>query len=247
MRTLCLLLLLSPFVLAEEIGDKDAAKVTIDKLKDKSPEVVHEGLLEATSNQHKSLTSPLIKLLKHKSDAVRLGVIPVLGARTQLSEQKKAGSALAARLKPLSKKPEQETELSAVIEALHDLQQRSTIKALLDMGSGTNRDIMDARAMAVGNVPHKDAIEALIQFGYKNRRGVDRTRDVANRALRYATGENPRGGIEGWRRWWKDNEKTFDPIEAAEARASKKAERDEKEAKRAERKKKRDRKKQGDE
>jgi len=93
--------------------------------------------------------------------------------------------------------------------------------------------------MAVANVPSKEAIERLIQYGYKDRRGAGRTRDLATKALAYATQEKVKGGIEGWRKWWSDNEKSFDPIAAAEKREEARAAAQAKKERKKNRKKKR--------
>ena len=217
---------------------KEAAKRIATKLASKNDEEVFTGLHEAALNQDPVLTSPLTKLLKSKNPAVRYGAIETLATRALAAEQKKAARSLAARLKPLATKEDDREELLKVIQALHDLAQESTIKALLDSKNDEDRDVRQARAMAVANVPTKEAIERLIQYGYKDRRGQGRTRDIAVKALRYATGEQLKGGIEVWRKWWSDNEKTFDPVAAADARKEKRVAQADKEAKREERKRK---------
>ena len=85
----------------------------------------------------------------------------------------------------------------------------------------------------------KEAIERLIQFGYKDRRGSSRTVRTATQALAYATQEKVCGGIEQWRKWWSDNKATFDVEAAAEARAKARAKQAEKDAARKERRRKR--------
>lgn len=234
-------LLFAPFASAGEEAElkqrKEAAKLIAKKLASKNPEEVFTGLHEAAQNQDPVLTSPLTKLLKNKNPALRYGAIETLATRELGAEQRKAARSLSARLKPLAAKEQDREELMKVISALHDLAQESTIKALLDSKNDEDRDVRQARAMAVANVPSKEAIERLIQYGYKDRRGTGRTRDIAVKALQYATGLKNQGGIEGWRKWWSENEKNFDPVAAADERAAKKAERAAKEAKKAERKK----------
>jgi len=243
--------LLAPVALAagdDELKErKESAKLIAKKLASKNDEEVFTGLHEAALNQDPVLTTPLTKLLKNKNTALRYGAIETLGTRTLEAERRQAARSLAARLKPLAVKENDREELLKVIQALHDLAQESTIKALLDSKNEEDRDVRQARAMAVANVPTKEAIDRLIQYGYKDKRGAGRTRDIAVKALRYATGEQLKGGIEVWRKWWSDNEKSFDPVAAADARKGKRTAEADKAAKRAERKKKqkekRDRKK----
>ena len=225
------------FIAAPLLAD-DGAKAIAKQLASKSDEEVYAGLHAAAGNQDKSLTSPICKLLKDKNPSIRATAIEVLATRTEPAAQKKAAQSLAARLKPLASKEDGKEELLKVVAALHDLAQPTTIKALLDSKHDEARDVRQARAMAVANVPSKEAIERLIQYGYKDRKGKGRTRDIATKALAYATGEKNRGGIDGWRRWWKENEKDFDCIDAAEKRAEKRDAAAQKKAKQAERKKK---------
>ena len=231
MRITAALLVLASFAWA------DAAAI-VKKLGDKNDQIVLEGLAEAANEQSKSLTASLVKLTKHKNPAIRQTAIACLGGRTDVAAKKKAASSLAARLKPLSKDPHDKTEILLVIQALHDLAQPTTIKALLDTPNDAERDVREARAMAVANVPSKEAIERLIQYGYKDRRGEARTRDIAVRALRYATQDNTKRGIEGWRKWWSDNKKSFDPESAADKRQEARDAKAEKDAKREARKNK---------
>jgi HEAT repeat protein len=240
MRTLITLLLLAGFAGADDGTEAEAADAIAKQLASPEDSVVLAGLLEAAGNQSKSLTTPVTKLLRHKNPAVRQSAIEVLGGRRDPSAQKKAASALCARLDPLSVKEEDKPELEKVITALHDLAQPSSIKPLLGMKSTAPREIHEAAAMAVANVPSKEAIDRLIQYGYKDRRGSDRTRDIAVKALRYATQEQIKGGIEVWRKWWSEHEKDFDPVAAMEKRAKAKAEADEKKERRKNRKKKKE-------
>ncbi|MHC4954204.1 MAG: HEAT repeat domain-containing protein [Planctomycetota bacterium] len=238
LRTVIPLFALSALLVAGEVDKKEhreATKRIAKQLASKESEEVFAGLLEAARNHDPSLAAPLVKLLKHKNPSIRAGAIEALGRRQELASQKKAASALAARLKPLSEKESDREELLKAIQALHDLAQPVSIKALLDTRADEDRDIVSARAMAVANVPSKEAIERLIQFGYKGRKS--RSRNVASAALRYATQQPVKGGIEQWRKWWSDNKKTFDVVDAAAKRDEKRAAEQAKKAKREERKK----------
>jgi len=220
MRAFLILLLGAAPLLAEEKAESEteAAKSILDQLASSEDQTVLNGLLEASGNQSKTLTSPVCKLLRHKNPAVRQSAIEVLGGRSDLGCQKKAASALIARVEPLAEKEEDKAECEKVLKALHDLAQPATIKPLLSLKSTLPKEIREQAAMAVANVPTKEAVDRLIQYGYKDRRGSGRTRDIAVRALRYATQEQMKGGIEEWRKWWSDNEASFDPIAAADKR-----------------------------
>jgi HEAT repeat protein len=247
-RSILVLALLALAVPAEE--DKalrEAASELVARMRSKDGEERLAATRETAMNQHHLVLSPLIKLLKDKDRRIREAAISSLGLRDDPKAARAAANALAARLRPLEGKEETREELLAVISALHDLAQPASIKALIDIKSGTDRDVMSARAMAVANVPSKEAIERLIQYGYKDRRGSDATRRIATRALTYATQVKLKGNLEEWRRWWSDNKDAFDVDAAAEARANKRAEQAAKAAKKAEReRKRRERKKKGE-
>jgi HEAT repeat protein len=233
MRPILLCLLVAAPLTAGDTDESgpDVADVAKQLRSKDSNEVIAAARTAATIQDAKVL-SPLIHLLRDKNPAVRTAAIEALALRTEAKQKKGAAQALAARLGPLSTKEEDRAELLAVIKAMHDLAQPATIKALLDIKSGTDREVARARAMAVGNVPSKEAIERLIQFGYKDRRGTDATRRVATEALAYATQERVKGGVEQWRQWWSENEKTFDPVAAAEKRKETRAKAEEKQARR---------------
>jgi HEAT repeat protein len=249
MRPILMLALLGSLAVAgndeAEKAARQEAEALCKRLGDKEAGERLEAARTAASNHHALLTAPLTRLLKDKDARVRFAAISALGLRNDPKAQKKAASALAARLRPLEGKEERTEELTAVIQALHDLAQPSTVKALLDIKSGANPDVARARAMAVANVPSKETIERLIQFGYKDRKGSGQTRKLATAALAYATQTKVRGGVEQWRQWWSDNKDTFDVDAAAEKRASRRIEQKEREAKRKERKKRKPKKKDG--
>jgi HEAT repeat protein len=247
-RTILVLALLALAVPAEE--DKalrEAASELAARMRSKDPEERLAAARETAMNQHHLVLAPLVKLLRDKDKRIREAAISSLGLRDDPKAAKQAASALASRLRPLAGKEETREELLSVIQALHDLAQPVSMKALLDIKSGTDREVMRARAMAVANVPSKEAIDRLIQYGYKDRRGSDSTRRIAIQALGYATQVRLRGNFEEWRRWWSDNKDGFDVDAAAEARANKRAEQAAKAEKKAEReRKRRERKKKGE-
>ncbi len=249
----------APTLAWAEEGERpvDAAaqlEAVLQGLKAKDAETRVKAATEARNLQDAALTSPLTRLLSDKELGVRSAVIDALGARADKSARKKAASALAARLRRLTKHVADQPELIQVIEALGVLQQSHTIKALMDdIDLEVDTEVVRARLFAVAAVPHKLAIEALITFMAKGRRGGRaKHRDLADKALRYATGaqphkENRSAGRDAdrWRAWWRENEKTFrfDAVVAARAEAEQaaqaKAERQkEKRAKREARKNK---------
>jgi len=169
-------------VLADAKPDADAIAAG---LASKEDTVVLNALTAAVEDQSPSLASPLCKLLKHRNPAVRQAAIEVLGGRTEKRARSKAAGALCARLGPLVDKHEENgEELDKLLTALHDLAQEKSIKPLLGLKSTAPREIREKAAMAVANVPDKEAIERLIQYGYKDRRGSGRTRDIAVMSLR---------------------------------------------------------------
>jgi hypothetical protein len=204
-------------------------------LKAKDAETRVKAATEAKTLQAAALTSPLTRLLSDKESGVREAVIDALGARVDRAARKKAASALAGRLPRLSKHVADQPELLQIIGALGALQQSSTVKALLDdIDVEVDAEIVRARLFAVAAIPHKQAIEGLITFLAKGRRGGrGKHRDMADKALRYATGaqphkENRSAGRDAdrWRAWWRENEKTFsfDAVQDARAEAEQAAE-----------------------
>lgn len=240
--------------------EKDQAAALIAAFKDKDLATRIEAVEAAAQLQHASLTPALIRLLADKELGVREAAIEALGARTADADRKKAAVALAARLGKLDRHPADREELMLTIQGLASLRQRSTIKALLDpIALETDLEQVEARVMAVAEVPHGDAVEALIDFLAKGRRGGrQRQRGLAHKALRILTGqkdmqEHATAGHDAdrWRAWWKDNQKLVDLEAVAAARhdaaAEKEAQAEKKRQRAEERKKAReDRKKKGD-
>ncbi len=185
--------------------------------------------------QDAKLTRPLTKVLTDERYEVRTAAIRALGNRDAEADQKAAAKALAARLSKLSKDQSDEIELLLAVEALGDLARPESIPALVGgLEHDTDPDIADARLKAVAQIPHKDAIEALIKIMSKGRKRAN-AHQAAHRALRVATGERFGGDPDAWRAWWKDNAKTFD----FDAAAARRAEDKERAAEKAERKRKR--------
>ena len=201
----------------------------------------------AFSMQDKKLTAPLVKLAKDDELPIREAAIDALVAREDKKERKAAAKGLAALLKPLTREPSGEdiAREDLLVPALHDLAQPIGIKKLLDVHTLSPAEQVKARLKAVANVPSKEAIEALIAFGSRGRRGGGH-RGHAAQALQYATGLRIGNDPDKWREWWRDNEKTFD-LQAAyaarreneQARADKQARAEEKRKKREERRKNR--------
>ena len=208
--------------------EKTQAAALIEAFRDKDLEIRLKAAEEAQVLQHESLTSPLVKLLADKERAVREAAIEALALRSEAKARRKAADALADRLARVAKHPADRPELLQSIAALKRLAQPSSIKALLD-GIEVEMDLeeVEARIFAVAEVPHKEAVEALIDFLALGRRGGRaKHRELANKALRYATGstpgeENRTAGHDAdrWRAWWRENEKTFDFEAIANARA----------------------------
>lgn len=240
----------APRAQAEEaprpLDEKARAAELIAAFRSDSPETRVKAATAARDVQHDSLTSPLVKLLADKEWGVREAAIDALANRQGKSARKKASSSLAARLPRMAKDSARAEETLQVIEALGRLGQPTAVKPLLD-GIDLDTDIamVRARTMAVAEIPDKKAIEGLIDFLARGRRGgAGPQRDAARKALQYATGQNAQArehraagkDADRWRAWWRENEKHFD-FEAvraareqaaaeAEAKAERKRERD---------------------
>lgn len=168
--------------------------------------------------QHPDLLPALLKAAKDEYRSVREPVWKALGARSPQPEKAKAARAVETRLRELDRKPESPEEVAVVVQALHDLAQRSSIDPLLEgLGPTTEAPLALARLRAVANVPDKAAIEALLNYAQRGR-GGDAHRAAARQALTYATGLRL-ANLDAWLRWWSDAKRTWDPDEAAAARA----------------------------
>ena len=208
----------------------------LEDLKSEDATVRLKAAQDAATVTDGKLLRPLTKALKDDSDDVRLAAIAALAKRTDTTDRKKAASALLARV-PRKGGATWAKERLAALDALHDLARPETIRPLLDgIDVAMEIDEVQARMTAVANVPHKDAIERLIQFLDSGRRGMAHQKGAANRALRYATGMKVNRNPDAWRAWWRANKKTFDFDAAMQARQDAERERQEKAAE-AERKK----------
>lgn len=238
MRLTCSIALLAALAFADDVAREEAAALA-RRLASKDVDVQTEAVREAAQNQHSSLTSPLIKLLKSREDVVRLAAIEALGLRKETSEKKRASKALCARIKPLEDKPERGDELQKIVEALHDLAQTNAIRPLMDIPVNSDAELARARLHAAANIPSKEVIDRLLQYASSGRRNRNARWKHAGAAIRYATQEQVKGGVREWRQWWKDNKAKFDVDHAANLRAEQRLKEQEQNARRAERKKKR--------
>jgi len=217
MRIWCLLALIATLAVAEDrqpagnesdpgIDPKEVAK----RLASKDVTERLEAAREAANVQDSCVVTPLTRLLKDKEMAVREAALSALKLREDEKDKKKAATAIAARLKPLAGKEEWKSELIECCNALHDLAQRSTIKALLtNVSTETSPDELRARLRAVANVPHAEAIDELLRFASSGRKANRRSK-WAQQAMAYATCQKDDKSLDQWRRWWTDNKKTFD-------------------------------------
>lgn len=197
------------------------------------------GARAAGSMQDKRLTAPLVRCLKDDEREVRRAAVEALQQRTG-KEQKAAARGLAARLATFLKPGADAQEHALVIQALHDLAQPVSIKDLLDVPVTFDRELIRLRALAVANVPAAEAIEELIQFGSRGRRGAG-FRDITRDALNYATGQKFRSDPDTWRQWWREAKGEFDFEALAAARGEAREAKAAAERKRAERRAKRER------
>ncbi|MFO0934660.1 MAG: HEAT repeat domain-containing protein [Planctomycetota bacterium] len=218
-----------PVGAARADGDKphdDPIVELLAHLKDDQPADVRlAALKEAAGTDDARLLPPLGKLLKAPEEDVRLATVATLAARTMPDTKKRAASLLLERSKTLQaafeKDVSRKDELVAVVKGLHDLAQETTIDGLLDgIELGVDLAVVEARAMAVANVPSAKAIEGLIDYMGRRHRDGSGIRGVLAKALAYATGTKQANDVDAWRAWWKDAKATFDFQAAAAARAS---------------------------
>jgi hypothetical protein len=210
------------------LADSELSKELVKKMKDSDPDVRLKAVMDAQEVPEAAVTVQLASLLADKDGVVRSAAIEALRLRPVPAERKKAATALAGRLKALSKKLSDEEEYTLVISALHDLAEPVSIKALLDIDPEEERDTARQRLFAVANVAAADAIEGLIDFLAK---GINRRtgqRQFAAQALRYATGKQYGHDPDQWRSWWKDAKATFDFEAAADRRSQDAARKEEK-------------------
>lgn len=210
-------------------GDKpaeDPIVVLIAHLKDdQAADVRLAALKDAAGTDDPRLIAPLGKLLKAPEDEVRLAAVTTLASRTMPDTKKRAAALLLERSKTLQSALEKDVskkdELVAVLKGLHDLAQETTIDGLLDgIEFGVDLTVVEARAMAVGNVPSAKAIEGLIDMMGRRHRDGTGIRGVCAKALAYATGTKQANDVDAWRAWWKDAKASFDLQAAAAARAA---------------------------
>ncbi len=216
----------------DEKAEAERIAALIARTRSTDLETRRAAAVEAASEQHAGVTTTLAHLLSDPDPEVRRSAIEGLGKRTDGASKKPAAAALAGRLPRLAEKSEMKDELLKAVAALHDLAQPVAIKALLDdLPAIAEPEVLEARLMAVANVPAAQAIEELIDLLARGRRGADLLRRHTAEALRSATGQNLGGNPDAWRAWWREHDEDFDYAAAAakrreaEAAAAAKAER----------------------
>lgn len=234
-----------PAVAGDERTAEDPIVALLTRLKDDQPADVRlAAVKEAAGTDDPRLIAPLGKLLKAPEEDVRLATVTALAARTMPDTKKRAGAALLERSKALQQALEKDVtrkaELVAVVKGLHDLALESTVDGLLDgVEPGVDLDVVEARTMAVANVPSAKAIEGLIDLMARRHRDGTGIRGHAAKALTYATGVRQANDPDAWRSWWKDVKGSFDFEAAAAERAKAREAKDAKAARSAEPKPKR--------
>lgn len=207
-----------------QTADERAAELVL-AMKNAQPETRTKAALAAVEVQHPKLLSPLLRLLSDKELGVREAAMRALATRADRKGKRKAAAALNPRIARFSRKTSDQYELLIVIEVLQELGQSSSVKPLLD-GIQWNDDpeVAKARVTAVGYIPHAEAVERLISFLDRGRKG-ETFRGTARRALMILTGQKHNRNPDQWRAWWRENKKTFDLEAVAIAREAAAAER----------------------
>lgn len=237
----------APRALAEEPKATDPVPALLERMKDAASADDRLGaVVEAISLDDARLLPPLVKRLKDAEEPVRLAAVSALGARSSADGKRRAATALLERSKVLTQAAERDVtvrdELLAVLRALHDLAQEATIDGVLDgIETGVDLEVVEARAMAVANVPAPRAIERLIDYMARKHRDGSGMRGRLSKALTYATGVKLANDPDAWRAWWRSAKTAFDFERAAAERKKQREARDEatarKEEQRAKRKK----------
>jgi len=201
-----------------EPAESSAVETLKKTLADRDPAQRYQAAQAALLVTEPGIAPQLIHLLKDDEPRIVEAAVAALVTRADPGERREAARALAARLKPLPREPDEvdEAREELLVPALHDLAQVVSIKALLDIHMEAPPALIRARLMAVGNVPAADAIEALIAYGARRRRGEGHGRAMRD-ALKYATGTDQGADPDRWRAWWRDAAADFD-FEAAAAR-----------------------------
>lgn len=219
-------------------GEPAKVEELLELLRSRDAAVREAALREAADVGSPELLPPLARLLSDDAPSVRVAAAAALARRADPKERRSAASALEGRLRTLGEKGDAGERL-ALVEALHDLAQPSSVGPLVDgIRTDTPREEVEARLRAVANCPVPEAIEALIQFAASHGRGKRADWNAGTRAaLRYATRADAGGADPDlWRAWWRKNERTFDFAGAAADRERERREAAEKERKREERK-----------
>lgn len=238
---------LAPRARAEEPKATDPVPALLERMKDAaSPDERLGAVVEAISVEDARLLPPLVKRLKDAEEPVRLAAVSALGARSSADGKRRAATALLERSKVLAQAAERDLtvrdELLATLRALHDLAQESSIDGLLDgIETGVDLEVIEARAMAVANVPAPRAIERLIDYMARKHRDGSGMRGRLGKALTYATGVKLANDPDAWRAWWKSAKAAFDFERAAAARKQQREARDEAAARKEEQRAKRKR------
>lgn len=238
---LVVLALLPSAVRAQETAPDPGSVVA--KLKDRDRDTRLAGLAAAREVQDERVTKELVKLVRDRDPEVRRSTVEALRTRRTEADRRRAATALAALLGPLSRDATEAELYELVIAALHDVAHPASVDALLDMDAHEPKETAGARLMAVGNVPDAKAIEALIAYASKGRnRGREGKKELTIKALRYATRTNHGSDPDQWRAWWRDVKDHFDFEMAAEERTKEREKATARERKKEERKNRPDRK-----
>jgi hypothetical protein len=244
MKPIWMLALLAALATAgdeEEAAAKAEAAEISKRMAHKDPGERLEAARAAARNQHLSLATPLAKLLKDKDQRVRVEAITSLGLRDDPKAQKKAATALGARIRVLEGKEEKKEELVAVLQALHDLAHPAAIKPLMDgIPADPDPEVLRGRLMAVANTPTAEAVDKIINFASAGGKKFRRQKGLAREAIQYATCMKQRWDVDEWRSWWKENKTTFDFDATAEKRAEMRVAQQEKAERRKNKKKRRE-------
>lgn len=180
-------------------------------------EVRVAALVEAREVQHDDVAKEVAKAVKDKAKEVRLAAVTSLGylrvpySLTTLHKWSKKKSML-----------EDTTFAKEMFKAIGRHQNKKSLKYLEDGAVNAPRDEFEARVLAMGKIPHMDAVEEIVSImnklraneGGRGRRDEReenvKNMDVIQLALNHLTGADEGTDRRAWQKWWNNNKRDIE-------------------------------------
>jgi len=175
------------------------------------------ALVEARQVQHDDVAKEVAKAVKDDAKEVRLACVTSLGYL-------RVPYALKTLHKWSSKKSMLEDNAFAkeLFKAIGRHQDKKSLKYLEDGAVNAPRDVFEARVLAMGKIPHMDAVEEIISImnklraneggrGRKDEREENvKNMDVIQLALNHLTGADEGTDRRAWQKWWNNNKRDIE-------------------------------------